>query len=55
MGKVKYNAHCLDFLIEKEPAYGYYPEAKRFIYICKGGDEVVEGHVDNSLWMKAFQ
>ena len=38
-GRAINNARCLQFLAEHEPAYGYWANPSKLIYICKGEDE----------------
>ena len=38
-GRAIHNARCLQFLAEHGPAYGYWANPSKSIYICKGEDE----------------
>ena len=43
-GNAKHNAKCLAFLVKNGPAFGYFPEPAKAIYIYKGHDEMIARH-----------
>ncbi|KAL7524160.1 hypothetical protein ACHAXR_000461, partial [Thalassiosira sp. AJA248-18] len=38
-GKAINNGHCLKFLMEHGPKYGYFPEPDKYWYVCKAKDD----------------